>query len=194
MVAAMENSYGANPDSYKRTYTRGPMSIDDIAYKDLFEPRGENNKYLSSQKNWFNYLSDLGFDYTKMDKTLRSNDPLAGVAAARIQYGRTPESLPDVNDPEAMYNYYMKYYNRTKADHKERFMGWYNELLKDKEYGGDPSYNVYKKFMAGGFISKDEEKEAEKVYDKLNRIHYSDAKSLGMSPTNYIMTHIIRNS
>lgn len=194
MVAAMENSYGANPDSYKRTYTRGPMSIDDIAYKDLFEPRGENNKYLSSQKNWFNYLSDLGFDYTKMDKTLRSNDPLAGVAAARIQYGRTPEALPDVNDPEAMYNYYMKYYNRTEADHKERFMGWYNELLKDKEYGGDPSYNVYKKFMAGGFISKDEEKEAEKVYDKLNRIHYSDAKSLGMSPANYIMTHIIRNS
>lgn len=194
MVAAMENSYGANPDSYKRAYTRGPMSIDDIAYKDLFEPRGENNKYLSSQKNWFNYLSDLGFDYTKMDKTLRSNDPLAGVAAARIQYGRTPEALPDVNDPDAMYNYYMKYYNRTEADHKERFMGWYNELLKDKEYGGDPSYNVYKKFMAGGFISKDEEKEAEKVYDKLNRIHYSDAKSLGMSPANYIMTHIIRNS
>ena len=137
MTGAMENNWGNAPDAYTdkktgkpRTYTRGMMSIDDNAYKDLFEPRGNNGRFVDNQKKMFEWLKGIGLDYTQMNDMLRSNDPLAGMAAARMQYARRPEPLPDGNDPDAVYEYYMKHYNRTGADHKERFMGNWNEFIK----------------------------------------------------------------
>ena len=191
MSGAMENSWGAHPGAYGRDYTRGPMSIDDIAYKDLFEPRGENNRYTSSQQRNFKWLESLGYDYTKMDSILRSDDALAAIAAARMQYGRVPEALPSVSDPNAMYQYYMKHYNKTNSDHKDRFMKFYNELIK-KETGGEiEKYAMYKDYIKGLYKGNKMESKAEKNYDKLNRVHYRDAKSNQMSPANYILTHVI---
>ena len=53
-------------------------------------------------------------------------------------------------------------------------------------------FEVYKNYING--TCKECENEAVKVYDKLNRIYYKDAKQAGMSPPNYIMTHIIWNA
>ena len=33
-------------------------------------------------------------------------------------------------------------------------------------------------------------KKASKIYDKLNRIYYRDAKAMNMAPANYILTHV----
>jgi len=200
MTGAMENNWGNNPDAYidkdtgkPRGYTRGMMSIDDSAYKDLFEPRGTNGRFVDNQKKMFEWLKGIGYDYTQMNDILRSNDPLAGMAAARMQYARRPEPLPDGNDPDAVYEYYMKHYNRTGADHKERFMGNWNEFIKKKEKktGGETIYNEYKKYVDHGFTGS---KKLQENYDKLNRVHYKDAKSMGMSPANYIMTNILGSS
>ena len=200
MTGAMENNWGNNPDAYidkdtgkPRGYTRGMMSIDDSAYKDLFEPRGTNGRFVDNQKKMFEWLKGIGYDYTQMNDILRSNDPLAGMAAARMQYARRPEPLPDGNDPDAVYEYYMKHYNRTGADHKERFMGNWNEFIKKKEKktGGETIYNEYKKYVDHGFTGS---KKSQENYDKLNRVHYKDAKSMGMSPANYIMTNILGSS
>jgi LysM repeat protein len=200
MTGAMENNWGNAPDAYAdkktgkpRTYTRGMMSIDDNAYKDLFEPRGNNGRFVDNQKKMFEWLKGIGLDYTQMNDMLRSNDPLAGMAAARMQYARRPEPLPDGNDPDAVYEYYMKHYNRTGADHKERFMGNWNEFIKEKKKktGGETIYNEYKKYVDSGFTGS---KKSQENYDKLNRVHYRDAKSMGMSPANYIMTNILGSS
>lgn len=200
MTGAMENNWGNNPDAYldkdtgkPRSYTRGMMSIDDNAYIDLFEPRGNNGRFVDNQKKMFEWLKGIGYDYTQMNDILKSNDALAGMAAARMQYARRPEPLPDRNDPDAVYEYYMKHYNRTGADHKERFMGNWNEFIKEKEKkkGGETIYNEYKKYVDGGFTGS---KKSQENYDKLNRVHYRDAKSMGMSPANYIMTNILGSS
>ena len=53
-------------------------------------------------------------------------------------------------------------------------------------------FEIYQNYINSIFDEVSEE-EAEKVYDKLNRIYYRDAKQAGMSPANYIMTHIIQN-
>ena len=193
MTAAMENSFGGNSDAYGRNYTRGPMSIDDAAYNDLFDPRGENNRYTAQQKKMFDWLSSMGLDPTNMNSVLKAGDELAGMAAARMQYARSPESLPSSQDPNAMYDYYMKFYNKTDADHKERFMGNYNAYIKPKLKSGgenDP-YSRYKTYVNGGFVGSNEDK---KNYDKLNRINYAEAKALGMTPANYIMTEISKRS
>tara|TARA_R110000744_G_scaffold7349_9_gene25459 strand:- start:14089 stop:19881 length:5793 start_codon:yes stop_codon:yes gene_type:complete len=61
------------------------------------------------------------------------------------------------------------------------------ELLPYKN-GGE--YNIYKDYVNGKLNSK----EGKKVYDKLNRVHYKEAKEAGMSPANYIMTNLMGHS
>lgn len=192
MTAAMENSLGADSSAYGRDYTRGPMSMDDIAYITNFEVGKGANDYSKTQKKYFDWFESLGFDLENMDYHQRNN-VLANVAGARMQYGLVNDPLPKADDPEAMYKYYMDFYNRTKADHKDRFMKNYNAFIKGKEKGGEVVYKIYKKFMQGGFTGN-EKKQAEKIFDKLNRVHYKDAKKLGMTPTNYMMTFVIPNS
>jgi len=190
MTAFMENSLGANPDAYGRDYTRGAMSIDDIAFKNMFEKRKGARDYTTSQKKYFDWFEGLGFDLENMDKHLREN-VLANVAAARYQYGNAPAALPPKDDAEAMYKYYMDFYNRTDADHKDRFMKGYDAFIKQKQTGGEVEVmNLYKKYLMGGDTSK----QGQMVYDKLNRLFYNDAKQRGMTPQNYIMTYLAGDS
>jgi cyclophilin family peptidyl-prolyl cis-trans isomerase len=51
--------------------------------------------------------------------------------------------------------------------------------------------DMYSNYITGNVVDNSEEI---KNYDKLNRIYYSKSKELGMSPANYIMTHIVGNS
>ena len=55
--------------------------------------------------------------------------------------------------------------------------------------GGE--YGVFNNYINGDYNNTLREAAAEKVYDKLNRLHYKDAKALGMSPANYILTHVM---
>jgi len=88
----------------------------------------------------------------------------------------------------------MDTYNRTDKNHYDRFLKGYNEFIGKKEFGGSINkYLTYKKFMNGGYTGNDKI-EAEKIYDKLNRMHYRDAKQRGLSPQNYIMTNLLGNS
>ena len=193
MTAFMENSYGANPDAYGRDYTRGPMSIDDVAFKHMFEIRKGANDYTQGQKRYIDWFKGMGYDLENMDKYLR-DDIKANVAAARYQYGTNENPLPSSDNPKALYDYYMDTYNRTGEDHYDRFLKGYNEFIGKKEFGGSTNkYLTYKKFINGDYTGN-QKNDAEKVYDKLNRIHYRDAKQLGMSPQNYIMTNLQSNS
>jgi len=57
--------------------------------------------------------------------------------------------------------------------------------------GGEKQiYKVYSDYITGNT----QHKNGEKVYDKLNRMHYKDAKQAGMSVPNYIMTYLAGNS
>lgn len=193
MTAFMENSYGANPDAYGRDYTRGPMSIDDVAFKHMFEIRKGANDYTKGQKKYIDWFKGMGYDLENMDKYLR-DDIKANVAAARYQYGTNKNPLPSSDNPQALYDYYMDTYNRTGEDHYDRFLEGYNQFVKKKKLGGaSNNYSTYVKYINGDYTGN-QKNDAEKVYDKLNRIHYRDAKQLGMSPQNYIMTNLQSNS
>lgn len=150
MTAVMENSLGDNPKAYGRDYTRSQMSIDDNAYADLFEPRGEYD-YTSSQKKGFEWLKGMGYEPAKMDSILRTDDPVAAMAAARLVYGRAPDALPNPDSPKEVYSYYMDNYNKSGAlkygddeKHYKRFLDAYNNLYQ-KETGGESleDYSVY---------------------------------------------------
>ena len=60
-----------------------------------------------------------------------------------------------------------------------------------KRSGGESKiYKVYKDYINGNATDKN----SEMVYDKLNRIHYKDAKQAGMGVPNYIMSYLVGNS
>lgn len=74
-----------------------------------------------------------------------------------------------------------------KAAEKEGIKGGYNTF----EGGGEFTlYDIYKKYVMGG--STDDVSKS--IYDKLNRVHYTDAKGLGMSVPNYILTYVMKGS
>lgn len=138
MTAYMESTLGANPKAYGRSYTRGPMSIDNIAYQDLFSYRPGMKNYTKSQKKYFDWLkNEFGYNYKDMDRILRSDDPVAGMAAARMAYGRVPKALPGLNDKDKMWDYYLSVYNKGGIDkdnpeNRARFdEGW--DLLYPKK-------------------------------------------------------------
>jgi len=75
-----------------------------------------------------------------------------------------------------------------------------NEAIKflvDKYYnedGGETDlYKVYSDFINGVYDDTNDYIRAEGVYDKLNRVHYKEAKESGMSIPNYIMTNVIKS-
>jgi len=70
----------------------------------------------------------------------------------------------------------------------------YNKLPKEMKMGGSinkSNIDMYSNYITGNVVDNSE---AIKNYDKLNRIYYSKSKELGMSPANYIMTHIVGSS
>jgi hypothetical protein len=200
MSAAMENTLGADPNAYGRDYTRGPMSIDDIAYQDLFAIREGARGYTTQQKKNAAWLNELGIDANNIEQVLRSDDPLAGMAAARLVYGRAPEALPSGDDPDALYNYYLKYYNKGGIDkyggaeaHRKKFNDFYNQLYR-QEGGEQNQFQIYKDYVYGVYDGTEMQKPAEKIYDKLNRVYYKEAKQSGTTVPNYILSKVMNQS
>ena len=70
-----------------------------------------------------------------------------------------------------------------------------NEILTNKKVGGEiEDLDLYKRYMNSEFDNSQDELLVQKIYDKLNRRHYKNAKRFGMSAPNYIMTHLLKNS
>lgn len=200
MSAVMENTLGADPKAYGRDYTRSPMSIDDIAYDDLFNLREGARGYTTQQKKNASWLEGLGINASDVDSLLRADDPMASMAVARLVYGRAPEALPSGDDPDALYNYYLKYYNKGGVDkyggaeaHRKKFNDYYNQIYR--EFGGETDQlKIYKDYVYGVYDGTEMQSKAEKVYDKLNRVFYKEAKQSGTTVPNYILTKIMKQS
>ena len=61
-----------------------------------------------------------------------------------------------------------------------------------KKFGGQINKNeVYKNYIKGKYDNTDKLAFGKEVYDKLNRLHYRDAKKSGMNIPNYVMTHVV---
>jgi LysM repeat protein len=74
------------------------------------------------------------------------------------------------------------------AAEKEGIKNGYKTFQK----GGNIENNImYKNYINGVYTGSKMESKAEKIYDKLNRLHYRDAKAKQMTPANYVLTHVI---
>ena len=132
MTAFMENSMGADTTAFGRDYTRSFMSIDDDAFKTIFERDTDTRQKYADRYEEMGLPSDM----LGLSGLLQSDDPLASVAVARQIYGLSPKPLP-ANNPEALFQYYMKEYNKGGAKKygsvdkaRRRFMTGYDMFIK----------------------------------------------------------------
>jgi len=69
------------------------------------------------------------------------------------------------------------------------------EQFDKMKAGGELEQNlIYKNYIDGVYENSKMSSVGEKAYDKLNRKYLKQAKELGMTPSNYVMTHKISNS
>ena len=91
----------------------------------------------------------------------------------------------------------MKIYNKLMVANPKKKMGGQimnEELeqgLKKFNNGGSDVLDINKKVYKAYFNKEVKGEKAKKIYDKLNRVYYKDAKAKNMSPSNYILTHVI---
>lgn len=117
---AAENTYGYDPNAYgRKKQTRSPMSIDNIALDELFNPKGEKNRYTLQQKSNFDLLRSLGLptDKAKLKELLETDDAYAGLGVAKTLYYNEGalKNLPNPTDTAAYINLYLNEYNKSGA-------------------------------------------------------------------------------
>ena len=149
MTAWMENDYGANPNAYNRNYTNSFMSIDKPALDDIYTPRGKT--YNKSQQKIIDSLKKQGYtDRAALEKALRNDDPFAAMLTARSVYYMSPEALPDMSNPEAVFKYFGKNYNKYGYRKHMSDEEAYNKFLKGWEKYGKKSSTSKGKMAKGG--------------------------------------------
>ena len=95
-------------------------------------------------------------------------------------------------DKDSMLKEYVRYQGKEKLGRRNDWTKSYIDSEINYKKGGEPNpLTIYSNYINGDYDGTDLENKAIKIYDRLNRIHYKDAKSLGMSPANYILTHVI---
>jgi len=54
------------------------------------------------------------------------------------------------------------------------------------------AFDIYKNYIQGTYANSTEEEKAAKIYDKVNRMYYKDAKNAGISVGNYVLSKVIQ--
>ena len=68
------------------------------------------------------------------------------------------------------------------------------DLYIYKSGGEQNQFQIYKDYVYGVYDGTEMEKPAEKIYDKLNRVYYKEAKQSGTTVPNYILSKVMNQS
>jgi len=82
--------------------------------------------------------------------------------------------------------------NNTNEGMRQKYRRGGRIKAQDGGSTDNKQFEIYQNYINGVFDEVSEE-EAKQVYDKLNRMYYTQAKQQDMSPANFIMTHVIGN-
>jgi len=125
------------------------------------------------------------------------NPEKAAIATALVLGIRYHEQLSS-DQKKNMWLYLPSKWNKRdnyvqRVKHNSRFLNF--EQFDRMTAGGEvENLAIYRNYISGTYDNTKMEDIGVKIYDKLNRKHYKQAKELGMSPANYVMTYVINDS
>ena len=171
-----------------------------------YDTYGADEDYRSTgytQIRW-SYLNDKEKEaLNKLNITSNADflDPKkAAVATATILGIRYNEQLTSDqkkdlwNNLPSKWNKRGNYGERVKANAKYLNFEQYDKLPTNQEGGEIDNLTIYKNYIDGVYDNTSEEKQAQKVYDKLNRVYYKEAKLQGTTVPNYIMSTVMNHT
>jgi LysM repeat protein len=175
----------------------GSSSPDVVSKYDTYNVQGDNNSVGYTQIRW-SQLNDKEKSALKsLDITSNKDflDPQkSAIATATILGIRYNEQLTADEKKDVWKNLPSKWNNRSNYSSRVKSNSRYLqfEQLDRLQKGGEIENNImYKNYINGVYTGSKMESKAEKIYDKLNRLHYRDAKAKQMTPANYVLTHVI---
>lgn len=188
--------YGQRFSEIENEYpgTRKDFAKDTVAQNEYFKRRFYDGLPASETTPLEKDANDLyeeykpqieNFNFSKNDIAVLSN--FLGRGGTRNYFGYhlrdgkpLEEVLPKIYGPGA------KQKNKTPEEYLKEARQFY-------QTGGEQNQlQIYKDYIEGVYDGTEMEKSAEKIYDKLNRVYYSEAKKQGMKVPNYIMTNVIK--
>ena len=214
-----ESSFNANATSKKDAkgvaqFT--PITIEEMQrlkiVGDDFDPY-DINQAIPAQKKWMNYLSERpylnqGNDESVLAKILFAYN--AGPTGAKKSITKLKNKGIDIYNStdwtDSINNESSDYINKILKRKDSRFNDEFENIIINPKYNNIIEYfkqrggplrsmnKIYKNYIKGIYKEGGSKEQAQRVYDKLNRMNYKSAKSANMTIPNYIMTHVIGNS
>ena len=175
----------------------GSSSPDIVSKYNTYNVQGNNNSVGYTQIRW-SQLNDKEKSALKSLDIISNKDFLnpekSAIATATILGIRYNEQLTADQKKDVWKNLPSKWNNRSnyasRVKSNSRYLQF--EQLDRLQKGGEIENNImYKNYINGVYRGSKMESKAEKIYDKLNRLHYRDAKANQMTPANYVLTHVI---
>tara|TARA_R110001599_G_scaffold320144_3_gene530113 strand:- start:4162 stop:8124 length:3963 start_codon:yes stop_codon:yes gene_type:complete len=172
--------------------SKNPLTTDDIIN---FRNFGKKIDDLPSLADW--KASDFGKKILNSEKYLKTDDDI--ISFIRMQTPSKPvkESFIDQGGDflraidSSLQEGVTPFWNQMKSVIGNNGMfDMTNPNIYKKDGGESKPYKIYKNYVMGNTSDKN----SEKIYDKLNRMHYREAKQAGMDVPNYIMTYLSGNS
>lgn len=183
---------------------------------DNFDPY-DLNQAIPAQRAYMEYLSQRPQLTQGSDDSINSKILFAynrGITGAVKELTDLKNKGVDIYDNtdwvDQINNESSDYINKIYLRNNEKFNKEFDSIIQNSKYndvlkffnkevkmmGGNVKsmYDTYKHYVNGKYTDSDTLKEAQKVYDKVNRLNYRRAKEANMSIPNYVMTHVIGNS
>ena len=157
---------------------------------DLFE-RDIDTKFKAAKSTFNNRnLSRSWDELDQQEQILLTDYQYNGVLG---EFKNFMKAVAD-KDKDLMLKEYVRYDDGVPLGKRNDWTKSYIETNLNYKTGGQLNdLKIYSDYINGNYDDIKFEKEAQKVYDKLNRIHYKNAKQFGMSAPNYIMTYFLKN-
>ncbi len=187
------------------TATTNPPTNLKVDYKKTFSP---NDHFFKLDEEMENAIYEIATNELKDNKALTLNQDILN--DDKYKHLITKENSTDTNNLFSGLNNFTVRKTQNKAgediiSYIDRYdfpmdfipgtpFGIYGEIPVKKEGGeSDNPLDTYKKYVLEELTTKEDREKGKKIYDKLNRVYYKDAKKMNMNPSNYIMTHLITN-
>ena len=195
-IAFHESSPWSRMDPKAKQYKGGPG-------RGLFQFEGES--FNTALKRYKNIANAKGFTIKDSIVNAKSADELSSKDQYALFLANLIESKAKLSDYAngklSSLDVWLLGHKNVEADgdrasfleskaaaEKEGIKNGYKTFQK----GGEIENNImYKNYINGVYRGSKMESKAEKIYDKLNRLHYRDAKANQMTPANYVLTHVI---
>ena len=187
------------------TATTNPPKNLKVDYEKTFSP---NDHFFKLDEEMENAIYEIAMNELKDNKVQTLNQDILN--DDKYKHLITKENSTDTNNLFSGLNNFTVRKTQNKAgediiSYIDRYdfpmdfipgtpFGIYGEIPVKKEGGeSDNPLNTYKKYVLEELTTKEDREKGKKIYDKLNRVYYKDAKKMNMNPSNYIMTHLITN-